>query len=567
MAEKVLLYGIDGGTFTYISPLMKRGLMPNLQGLALKGVHGNLLSTLPPTTGVAWSTIITGKGPAKHRITDFLIRNVGTYREVPCDARSRQGTPFWDYLGGIGKDVLILNVPMTYPPRVTRGAMIADGFLTPAKSRDYMYPDGLIEEIEGRFGPYHLFPRSLFLGPSHTPESVGRYVQDLEAMLEYKLEVAEYLIDKYHPAFVKYHVWGSDIISHKLWYLMDPNHDDYDPDLAKTCVPWIEAYFTNVDRGVDRLRTAMAEGTTTIVISDHGFGMVRRAVDLNAWFVKEGYMAFKNTLGTRIRLALWKRGATFENIASFFVRLFEKLNHYFNFKTPPFEKMVANAWKKHRPLFLSLNDVDWSRTRAYAKIGIGQIVINTRGREPEGIVEPGEEFDRLSEEMAEKLRVLKDPATGETAFDRVFEKKDLSDGPFRDEMADILVPPSTHGYEPRTPSNVIFSNAIFSHSMAMDGHRMEGIFLAEGPEFKENAPLGDARLEDIAPTILHIMDHPVPDDMDGKVLEAALDDTYLADHPVKFVQAMEGAGPDGSEQSEEERQEFLDRLKALGYID
>ncbi len=567
MARKVLLYGIDGGTFTYLSPLMNRGLMPNLQEMVFKGAHGTLLSSLPPTTGVAWSTIITGKGPAKHRITDFLIRKIGTYREVPCDARSRQGTPFWDYLGSQGKEVLILNVPMTYPPRVTRGAMIADGFLTPTRSRDFMVPSELLEEIENRFGPYHLFPRSLFLGPSQTPESIGRYIQDLEEMLEYKLKVAEYLIERRRPDFVKYHVWGSDIISHKLWYLMDPAHDTHDPNLARECVPRIEAYFANVDRGFDRLKKAMSEGTTTIVISDHGFGIVRRAVDLNAWLVREGYMVFKRTLGTRIRLALWKKGVTFENIASFFVRLAEKLNRWFNFKTPPFERIVASAWKKDRPLFLSLNDVDWSRTRAYAKIGIGQIVINTRGREPEGIVEPGREFDELSREMAEKLRGLKDPKTGGKAFDRVYVKEDLSDGPFRDEMADVLVPPSSDGYEPRTPSNVIFSNAIFSHSMAMDGHRLEGIFLAEGPEFKKNTVIESARLEDIAPTVLHIMDHPIPDDMDGRILEEALDRDYLAEHPVRFTQAMEGSGPEGPEQSEEEKQEFMERLKALGYID
>ena len=158
MSKKVLFIGLDGSTFDVLDPLMKAGLMPRLQSFIDEGVRGLLETTIPPITPTAWVSWMTGKNPGKHGVFEFLLRRKGSgaLPDMPVSARSRDGLPFWDVLGQMGKRAIVTNVPCTYPPTMANGLMIAD-FLTPRGRRDFTHPAGLIEEIESRFGPYQLY--------------------------------------------------------------------------------------------------------------------------------------------------------------------------------------------------------------------------------------------------------------------------------------------------------------------------------------------------------------------------------------------------------------------------
>jgi hypothetical protein len=93
-------------------------------------------------------------------------------------------------------------------------------------------------------------------------------------------------------------------------------------------------------------------------------------------------------------------------------------------------------------------------------------------------------------------------------------------------------------------------------------HRMHGIFIASGPEIRAGQAIQDAHIMDLAPTILHLMGLPVPDDMDGDVLTQAM----AASRTVEFRAA--GPADEGVQAglSEEETTEVEDRLRALGYL-
>ena len=100
-------------------------------------------------------------------------------------------------------------------------------------------------------------------------------------------------------------------------------------------------------------------------------------------------------------------------------------------------------------------------------------------------------------------------------------------------------------------------------------HRLHGIIVAKGPHFKRGAEIAGARLIDFAPTLLYLLDQPVPRDMDGKVLTDLFQPEYLQAHPIRFDDEKENfqAAPTTGEYSAEEAAQVEDRLKALGYIE
>src|SRR5215831_14739608 len=148
MSKRVLFIGLDGSTFDVLDPLVNKGLMPSLKRFTEEGVRGPLETTIPPITPTAWVSWMTGKNPGKHGVFEFLLRRAGSgdLPDVPVSSHSRDGVPFWDVLGQMGKRAIVTNVPCTYPPSMVNGLMVSD-FLTPRGRRDFTYPDSLLGEI------------------------------------------------------------------------------------------------------------------------------------------------------------------------------------------------------------------------------------------------------------------------------------------------------------------------------------------------------------------------------------------------------------------------------------
>ena len=150
---KLLLIGIDGGTWDLLEPLMARGAMPELARLLERGARGVLRSVSPPLTPAAWATVLTGKNPGGHGIFDF--------RRTPSRFAAEQTTEYvssrllprpylYDRIGAAGKRVISINVPMTYPPHAINGCMIT-GMFTP-RGNACTYPP----ELQGRLGDYEV---------------------------------------------------------------------------------------------------------------------------------------------------------------------------------------------------------------------------------------------------------------------------------------------------------------------------------------------------------------------------------------------------------------------------
>src|SRR6185295_14857801 len=247
MSNKLLVIGLDGASFDVLDRLIEKHYLPNIASLIEGGARGNLETTFPPITAVAWSSFMTGKNPGKHGIFEFVRRDQHSKRELAVNASFRQGRAIWDLLGDAGKRVIVHNFPCTYPPRPVNGLLIAD-FMTPKGRRDFTSPTSLLEEIESQFGSYRLH-----LAQTYSEGNVGAVLDELFDELEYKAKVTEYLMIRYDwDAFFQY-FWGTDRIQHELWHIIDEEHPRHNKDEAREYRDRVYQYFRRVDEILGRL--------------------------------------------------------------------------------------------------------------------------------------------------------------------------------------------------------------------------------------------------------------------------------------------------------------------------
>ena len=217
-------------------------------------------------------------------------------------------------------------------------------------------------------------------------------------------------------------------------------------------------------------------------------------------------------------------------------------------------------------LMLSFEDVDWSRTVAFSKGNYGQIFINLRGREVNGIVEPGAEYERVMSDLTSKLRGLVDPQTRESLIGPIWRREDLYNGPHSDESPDLqflLTDMSNKSLGTLDLISNKFITPVYGNS---NDHRMHGIMLGRGPELRSGLKVDGARIIDFAPTILHSFGVDVPSDMDGRVLEEIFTDEYMGQQPVRISDAGFAESEKLGAMTDEESDEIRERLRGWGYL-
>lgn len=554
MNNKLLVIGLDGASFNVLDPLVEHGDMPVLGGLMANGARANLRTTFPPITAVAWSSFMTGKNPGKHGIFEFVRRERDSQRELAVNASFRRGKAIWDILSEAGNRVIVHNFPCTYPPHAVNGLMIAD-FMTPRGRRDFAYPSSLLEEIESRFGPYRLH-----LSQTYSGGGVEGVLDELNDELEYKLRVTEYLMTEYEwDAFFQY-FWGTDRIQHELWHVIDQTHPRHNRLEAERYREKVHGYFRRVDQIIGRLIELAGSDSMVWIASDHGFGPAHSYCSFNIWLLQQGFLRMKGDPITRLKKTMFKLGATPENAFKLVRKLpLGPLRPARGVSSQPGASRLMSS------MFLSFNDVDWGKTRAFSKGNYGQIYVNLKGREPRGSVEP-KDYDAVCEDIVARLRTIEDPITGEALIGEVFRREQIYDGPQVEDAPDISFLPRDMRYLPLGNADFT-SNRFIVDAFGISGcHRMHGVLIGSGGPVSKGAWLDEARIYDVAPTLLYLLGREVSSDMDGRILSEFIDEQFLRNNPVRFTD-RDGPGPDQALQfTEEENEEVIERLKSLGYI-
>jgi predicted AlkP superfamily phosphohydrolase/phosphomutase len=270
----------------------------------------------------------------------------------------------------------------------------------------------------------------------------------------------------------------TDRVSHMMWRLIDPKHPMYDKDLAAKYGDAIEKVYKRADDLVGRLQAQLPKGAVFMVMSDHGFHSFRREVNLNTWLLKNGYLVFSGEQGAEKNLNdLFGRGRFWEG-------------------------------------------VDWSKTRAYA-LGLGQIYFNLRGREAQGIVSSGAEYKALQEEIGSKLVELTDPDDGAKVMRAVYRRDDIYKGEFLQNAPDLQAG-FNDGYRVgwQDTLGVIRRAVVENNNKKWSGDHCATATEISGGVFFSNRKINSEEpgIMDLGPTILKLLEVPMPKDLDGRPL-------------------------------------------------
>jgi predicted AlkP superfamily phosphohydrolase/phosphomutase len=261
---------------------------------------------------------------------------------------------------------------------------------------------------------------------------------------------------------------SSDLQSHMFWWNADENenHPTRSASDARKHHEYVKRLYRRLDGIIGDINDRYGGKATIIVMSDHGFANFGRQFNVNSW-----------------------------------LRDFGLLNP--------------------RECSSILVDADWSRTRAYG-LGINGLYLNLKGRERDGIVEPGEEREKLTKQLVARLKAVRD-YNGEKVIRNVYRADEIYSGNAT-ELAPDLIIGYARGYRAswetvlgELTEDVITDNtAAWSADHCADALEVPGVLFCNKP-IKAETP----SLIDVAPSVLSEFRLPTPSTMHGKSLFAS----------------------------------------------
>jgi len=451
--------------------------LKHLNEIINEGARGTLISTIPPFTLPAWTSIFTGVNPGKHGITDNIIRIGDEIR--PALSMHRKVPLLWKLVGNFGLKPIVVNDPVTYPPERINGIMVT-GFLTPPNSNSYVYPPEIKEEVDKASGGYLPelpldYDRLIAHDRKEAYDAIQRFAQKTADLALYLMKNHEW--DVFDVTFT-----STDRLQHFYW------HDEHS----------LREHYIWLDSIIEKLaHLASDEQADIIIVSDHGFAPIRRSVHINTILANEGLIQIRRS---KLMSLLNRLGLNSKSLSSL---LRHKNLHEFVLELLPEHLRQAIPSKESEFIFGQYI----AKLSSAAGIFIAHDLCSN--------------YEAVRNHIIHRLLSLKDD--NKNVMAGVYKREDVLWGPFTSRAPDLFAVPSEGYYLSTHMKNEVFGFPLQSGSRIprTGGHRMQGIFVAYGPDIKEEYTLNrDIRTWDIAPTILRLLGLPIPRFMDGNIIES-----------------------------------------------
>jgi predicted AlkP superfamily phosphohydrolase/phosphomutase len=325
-------------------------------------------------------------------------------------------------------------------------------------------PPSFIQDVSQRLGPFY----TTGFQEDHKARSNGVFADDeflrqASMVLEERLALFDYAVDNYDDGLLFFYFSSSDLQSHMFWWDSDDQHPIRSAGEARKYFGHIHRLYQKLDAVIGDIHDRYGSQATIIVMSDHGFANFGRQFNLNSWLRALGYLG------------------------------------------PPECTSI-------------MRDVDWSRTAAYG-LGINGLYLNLKGRERDGMVEPGDEQEALLTELATRLEAVTD-VNGQRVIRNVYRGDKIYSGGAT-ELAPDLIVGYCRGYRASwatclgdlTDEVLLDNDSAWSADHCADALEVPGVVFSNRP-LRAKSPM----LVDLAPSILAEFGLPVPSSMTGKTM-------------------------------------------------
>ncbi len=535
MKTRVMIIGLDGASLDIILPWVRDGKLPNIGKLINEGVYGHLESTTPPISSAAWVSFMTGLNPGKHGVCKFEEFDFTGYYEkrdyAPVSSKKYAGKTMYDMAGSHGKKIIAHAIPLTYPAWPVNGIMNAGWPIPDTAGRERIYPSELNEWREK-------FPEYLDVDFKDRKSVLEKLRRNIHRRF---LQVND-LLQKEWDIFTV--VLGeTDQVQHFFWRYMEHTNGINTAGEIKEYSRYIFEVYSYIDKYLGEILQQIPENVMLMIMSDHGGCLgPTKVLRINHWLRSSGLLKDKASIR--------------KNLAPIRYEI-KKL-------------IYRDNSAERRYIDTAPSNIKWPLTKAYFVPlwhPVGGIGINLKGRQKEGIVENDKEYNRIREEIISELLKITDKSSGKKVIVRAHKREDVYDGPFVESFPDIIFEvDGDYHLEAGLNSGQLIYNCPESLLTGQNGHHsMNGVIIVWGKSVKKGV-IKDAKIVDIAPTVLYSVGSPVSEQMDGKVITDIFTDKFLAENPVTFKSYNKPLKTNDHDFSDDEVASIQNQLKNLGYL-
>jgi len=457
--EKILIIGLDCATPQLVFDEFASDL-PNLRSLWEKGYKAKMVSTIPPITVPAWTSMMTSKDPGQLGFYGFRNRAGYDYENLYfANAKYVKEKTVWNYLNRSRMPALCFGIPQTYPPKPLNGIMVGC-FLTPDKNSQYTYPDEIKAELDKAADGDYIIDIKDF-----RTDNKKWLLEQIYTMTDRRFKAFRHFYKKDDWPFAMMVEMGIDRIHHGFWRYFDKGHRLFEP--GNPYENAIRDYYIYVDRKIGELLNELDKKTSVMVVSDHGAKRMEGAICINEWLQKRGWLKLKQQ---------------------------------------PKEQGK-----------MKMEMIDWPKTRVWSEGGYyARMFFNVKGREPQGVI-PQNEYEKFRDEVKAALEAITDES-GKNIGTRVFKPQEI----YR-EVKNIAPDLIVHfgNLDWRSAGSIGTKTIyLYENDTGPDdaNHAQEGIFIWNIAPGRLTEKKNSISIYDIAPSILKYLGLEPPEDMIGKSL-------------------------------------------------